>query len=150
MHHKLWVSYAPISSLKGKGIFLWTRYVFEKANSFNLLKYLLNFKYVCKNVFKLEWGFPCGSDGKEFTCNVGDLGLIPGLGRSPAEGNGYPLQYSCLENSMDRGTWQATVHGVSQSWTRLSNFHFHFLPVHCSFLDNSPEVTIWLEIYTPT
>ena len=47
-------------------------------NSFNLLKYLLNFKYVYKNVFKLEWGFPCGSNGKESTCNVGDLGLIPG------------------------------------------------------------------------
>ena len=59
-------------------------------------------------------GFPGGSNGKEFTCNVGDLGLIPGLGRSPGEGNGYPLQYSCLENSMDRGAWQATVHGAAE------------------------------------
>ena len=49
--------------------------------------------------------------------NAGDLGLIPGLGRSPGEGNGYPLQYSCLENSMGRGTWWATVHGVTKSWT---------------------------------
>ena len=49
--------------------------------------------------------FFCGSDGKESACNVGDLGLIPGLGRSPGEGNGYPLQYSGLENSMDRGAW---------------------------------------------
>ena len=64
---------------------------------------------------------PGGSDGKESTCNAGDLGSIPGLGRSPEEGNGYPLQYSCLENSMDRGTWQATVHGVAKSWTQLSN-----------------------------
>ena len=64
---------------------------------------------------------PGGSDGKESTCNAGDLGSIPGLGRSPEEGNGYPLQYSCLENSMDRGTWQATVHGVTKSWTQLSN-----------------------------
>ena len=55
--------------------------------------------------------------GKEFACNAGDLGLIPGLGRSPGEGNGYPLQYSGLENSMDRGAWQATVHGVAKSWT---------------------------------
>ena len=57
--------------------------------------------------------------------NAGDLGLIPGLGRSPGEGNGYPLQYSCLENSMGRGTWWATVHGVTKSWTWLSNQHTH-------------------------
>ena len=58
-------------------------------------------------------------DGKESTCNAGDLGLIPGLGRDPGEGNGYPLQYSGLENSMD-----CFVHGVAKSQTRLSNFHF--------------------------
>ena len=51
-------------------------------------------------------GFPCGSAGKESSCNAGDLGLIPGLGGSPGEGNGYPLQYSCLENSMEKGAWQ--------------------------------------------
>ena len=61
------------------------------------------------------WGFPGGSSGKEASCNAGDLSLIPGLGRSPGEGNGYPLQYSGLDNPMDRGTWQATVHGVSKS-----------------------------------
>ena len=55
------------------------------------------------------WGFPAGSDGNEAACNAGDQGSIPGSGRSPGEGNGYPLQYSYLENSMDRGTWQATV-----------------------------------------
>ena len=55
-------------------------------------------------------GFPGNSNGKESACNAGDLGLIPGSGRSPGEGNGNPLQYSCLENSMDRGAWQATVH----------------------------------------
>ena len=71
-------------------------------------------------------GFPDGSDGKESACNVGDLGSVPGLGRSTGEANGYPLQYSCLENSMDRGAWQATVHGVAKSWTRLTTFHFHF------------------------
>ena len=54
---------------------------------------------------------------KKSACNVGDLGLIPGLGRSPGEGNGYPLQYSRLENSMDRGGWGATVHGAAKSWT---------------------------------
>ena len=55
--------------------------------------------------------FPGGSDGKESTCNTGDLGSVPGSGRSPAEGHGNPLQYSCLENPMDRGAWWATVHG---------------------------------------
>ena len=54
---------------------------------------------------------PGGSDGKESVCNAEDPGLIPGSEKSPGEGNGYPLQYSCLENSMDRGAWQATVHG---------------------------------------
>ena len=69
-------------------------------------------------------GFPGGSDGKESAHNGGDLGSIPGLGRSPGEGNGYPLWYSCLENFMDRGAWQATVHGVAKSRTQMSDFHF--------------------------
>ena len=62
-------------------------------------------------------GFPRGSAGKESACSAGDLGLISGLERSPGEENGYPLQYSCLENPMDREAWQATVHGVVKSWT---------------------------------
>ena len=62
-------------------------------------------------------GFPGASDGKESACNTGDLGLIPGLGRSPGEGTGNPLQCSCLENPMDRGAWRATLHGVSKSQT---------------------------------
>ena len=57
----------------------------------------------------LVWGFPGGSDGKESTCNAGDPGSISGLGRSPGERNGNPLQYSCLENPMERRTWQATI-----------------------------------------
>ena len=61
---------------------------------------------------------------KEFACNTGGLSLIPGLGRSPREGNRYPLQYSCLENSMNKRAWQSTVRGVTKSWTGLSNFHF--------------------------
>ena len=64
-------------------------------------------------------GFPVGSGGKDSTCNVGDLGSIPGLGRSLGEGNGYPLQYSGLENSMD-----CIIHGVAKSQTQLSFFHF--------------------------
>ena len=66
-------------------------------------------------------GFPCGSAGKESVCNVGDLGSIPGLGRFPGGGKGYPLQYSGLENSMD-----CIVHGVTKSRTQLSNFHLFF------------------------
>ena len=63
--------------------------------------------------------FPGGSDGQKSACSAGDLSLIFRLGRSLGEGNGYPLQYSCLENSMDRGSWQATAHGVAKSWTWL-------------------------------
>ena len=62
------------------------------------------------------------SEGKVSACNAGDLGSIPGSGRSPGEGNGNPLQYSCLENPMDGEAWQATVHGVAKSRTQLSNF----------------------------
>ena len=62
-------------------------------------------------------GFPCGSDGKEATCNAGDLGSTSGSGRSPGRGNGNPLQYSCLGSSMDRGAWWATVHGVAHGRT---------------------------------
>ena len=76
-----------------------------------------------KSYFKITHifsGFPSGSAGKEFACNAGDLGSIPGLGRSPGEGKGYPLQYSGLENSMDY-----TVHGVAKSQARLRDFHIH-------------------------
>ena len=79
-------------------------------------------------------GFPGGSDGKASARNAGDLGSIPGLGRSSGEGNGNPLQYSCLENSMDGGAWWATVHGVAKSQTWLSHFtstfgKFTFMPL---------------------
>ena len=66
-------------------------------------------------------GLPCSSDSKEYACNSGDPGSIPGSGRSPGEGNDNPLQYSCLEDPMDRGTWWATVRGVSKSQTQMSD-----------------------------
>ena len=74
--------------------------------------------FCCLFVLLIRCG-PCGSAGKESACNVGDLGSIPGLGRSPGEGKGCPLQYSALENSMD-----CIVHGIAKSRTRLSDLHF--------------------------
>ena len=70
-------------------------------------------------------GFHGGSKNKESTCNAGDEGLIPGSGRSPGGGHGNPLQYSCLENPMDRGAWRAAVHGVTKSQTRLKRLSTH-------------------------
>jgi len=74
-------------------------------------------------------GFSGGSDGKEFACNAGDLCSIPGLERSPGEGNGYPLQYPCLENSMDRGAWRATVHGFPNLGHLSDNYQGLLLPL---------------------
>ena len=86
---------------------------------------------------------PCGSAGKESACNAGDLGSIPGLGRSPGEGEGYPHQSSGLENSMD-----CIVHGVTKSRTRLSDFHFHTysqpsLSLLCLFTQLYSTLTLW-------
>ena len=67
------------------------------------------------------WGFPSGSDGKESACNAGNPGSIPGSGRSTGEGDGNSVQYSCQRNPMDRGAWQATIHGVARSQTPLSD-----------------------------
>ena len=73
---------------------------------------------------------PWGAEVKASACSAGDLGSIPGSGRSPGEGNGNPLQYSCLENPMDGGAWWATVYGVAKSRTRLSDLTFTFLYVN--------------------
>ena len=84
---------------------------------------------VAQSQTRLTWHSSSSTnlDGKEPVCNVGDLGLIPGSGRSLREGNGYSLQYSCLENPMDRGVWWDTEHGVTRSRTQLRNQHFHFI-----------------------
>ena len=79
------------------------------------------------NLFKCIFTSMVAQMVKVFAYNAGDLGLIPGLGRSPGEGNGKPLQYCCLENPVDGGAWWATVHGVANSRTRLSDFTFPFL-----------------------
>ena len=93
----------------------------------DLLEDLVRLKQTNKQIFikivlkyVLILGFPDSSIVKESACNAEDLGLISGLGRSPAEGKGYPLQYSGLENFMD-----CIVHGVTKSWTQLRDFHFH-------------------------
>ena len=73
------------------------------------------------SVLKVMMGFPGGSDGRGSACNAGDSGLIPGLRRYPGEGHGYPLQYSCLEESLERSARRDTVHEVSQNRTKLSD-----------------------------
>ena len=97
---------------------------FDLLNDWNVLILSIYLTYL---------GFPGGSEVKASACNVGDLGSIPGSGRSPGEGNGNPLQYSCLENPMDGGAWRATVHGVAKSWTRLSDFTFTFTFCYLQF-----------------
>ena len=87
----------------------------ECGQKVQISSYKINKLQGCKS------DFPGGSVGKESACNAGDLGSIPGSGRSPGEGNGNPLQYSCLGNPIDRGAWRATVHGVTKGWTRLSD-----------------------------
>ena len=107
--------------------------------SFVLLKQIFLFFYLFD--YAGSWGFPSGSDGKESGCNAGDLGLIHGLGSSPGERDGNPLQYSCLENSMDRGTWWAIVHGIAKSWTQWNITAAKLLqscPTLCDPIDGSP------------
>ena len=82
--------------------------------------------YVCSRYYFKHILFHLPSEGKASACNVGNLSPIPGSRRSPGEGNDNPLQYSCLENPMDRDAWWATVHGVAKSQTRLSDFAFAF------------------------
>ena len=92
---------------------------------FNTATHVCLLDYICMHSFfypyTFDLGFPGGSEAKASACNAGDLASIPGPGRFPGEGNGSPLQYSCLENPMDGGAWWATVHGVAESQTRLSD-----------------------------
>ena len=96
----------------------------EFPKTHNIVLIIVANSYILFTMGLSLWGFLSDSDGKESACNAGDLGSIPGWGRSPGEGNGNPLQYFCLENSMDRATWQATVQRVAKSRTQLSNSHW--------------------------
>ena len=105
----------------------------------------------------LGYGLPWWLRGKESTCSAGDTGSIPGSKRSPGEGNGNPLQYSCLENPIDRGAWWGTLHGVEKSWTWLSdwtqrfgiyylfkyNTAFYLVMLGFSIITNLYVVSIW-------
>ena len=102
----------------------WTKFQGQMSSQVNSNKHLRK-NYT--KTFHVE-GFPSSSDGKEFACNAGDLGSVPGSGGSPGGGNGNPLQYFCLENPSDRGGWQATVHRVSQSCTWLKLFISSSIP----------------------
>ena len=92
-----------------------------------------------KDAYSLD--IPGGSDGKVSVYNAGDPGSIPGLGRSPGEGNGNPLQDYCLENPMDRGAWWATAHGVAKSRTRLSDFALYIYEIYVCIYVNEPLYT---------
>ena len=94
-------------------------------------------------------GFPGGSEDKASACNAGDPGSIPGLGRSPGEGNGNPLQYSCLEYPMDRRAWWATVHRVAKSRTQLSYFTYYLL-FHCKGPFLKPALNCFLILPIPS
>ena len=87
--------------------------------------------------------FPGGSDGKEFACNAGDRGSIPGLGRCPGGGHGNLFQYSCLENSVDRRAWQVTVHGVEKSRTLLNDSAQHSTAKMPAFSTETTDVLTW-------
>ena len=95
----------------------------ENSNTIITLKYNNYYLILAKSTVRVQiWTVVSGSsDGREFACNARDLSSVPGSGRSSGEGNGKPLQYSCLENSMDRGAWWTAIHGVTKSWTLLSD-----------------------------
>ena len=121
---------------------LWTR---PDPNSWNIIRMSFSSSGMIGESFSPAFVVlsqcPGALDGKDSACSVRDPGSIPGSGRSSREGNGNPLQYSCLGNLIDRGAWWVTVHGIPKSWTQLSDEHFHFhLPVNMLLMKLE---TIW-------
>ena len=116
----------PLLLYRGSGRRPWAHFIYwsvaglQCCVSFRCAAEWFSWGHIC-------WGqgFPGGSDGKESTCNAADMCLIPGSGRLPGGGNGSPLQYSCLENPMDRRAWLAAVHRAAKSWTRLKRLSMH-------------------------
>ena len=106
----------PDILLEVSGIYGWNMWPFRKEPLSQFIGALQGCIFV-NLLFEKTFKIPSGPDGKECSCHAGNWSLIPGLGRSLGEGNGNPLQYSCLENSMDGGAWWATVHGVAKSQT---------------------------------
>ena len=113
--------------------------VFPRLSSMSFIVSCLTFRSLIYFKFVFVYGvflyFPGGLDGKASVYVAGDPGSIPGLGRSLGEGNGNPLQYYCLENSMDRGAWQATVHGVSKSRTQLTSQFMVFFILQFAYME---------------
>ena len=109
------------------GIYNWPSNYMSLNCTSKLIQGSFSLINISENSLEIFKSFPGDSEGKESDCRVGDLGLIPELERTPGEGNGYPYQSSCLENSMDRGDWWAAVLGVTKSWTWLSGWHFLFI-----------------------
>ena len=95
--------------------------IYKNIDSLYYIHEINTILYFFKKTYYSILGFPGDSDGKESVCSARDPGSNPGLGRCPGEGNGNPRHYSCLEDSMDRGAWQATIHGVTKTWTLMSN-----------------------------
>ena len=118
--HPLLPSSSAFKLSQHQGLFKW-------VNSLHQVAKVLEFSFSISPsseylaLISFRMGFPGSPVSKESTCNVGDLGLIPGLGRSAGGGHGNPLQYSCLKKPMDRGAWQVTVHGVAKRWAQLSD-----------------------------
>ena len=123
------------------GKFVWILAKQKGSCCQHILEWL--FLRIKDNVFEISWyktwhivgtqhpRLPWWLISKESACSAGDIGLIPRLGRSPREGNGSPLQYSCLGNSMDRQAWWATVHGITESQARLNDYYLHFVNMYC-------------------
>ena len=127
----------------------WFSFFFFSCNIINL-QYCVRFRCTAKwlgYTYTCTHGSPGGSVGKESACNVGDLGSIPGLGRSPGEGNGNLLQYSCLQNSIDRGAWWITVHRVTKSWTQLRDWHTHMYVYICiEYSSLRKFISVWNDL----
>ena len=103
--------------------------------------------HICVYIYTYIWGFPGCLDGKESACHAGDLDSIPGLGWSHGKGNGYSLQYSCLESSTDRGAWQAIVHGITESDTTEQLTHTHIHTYVCVYMCIYMHVCMYICIF---